>query len=292
MAEENLPAHTHDSIAVRMPVGFPSLAGISRNWAFGGSQGQGVRVAVIDSGIDGDHPELHGAIDRTACADIRVRNGAIEVVEGEHADAAGHGTACAGIIHAVAPRASIASIRVWRSPFDAQPEVFARALEYVIEQRFDVVNLSIAVQRSEWALRFYALCDVAFHRGVTVVTAANNQIRESYPSLFASVISVACNRSGDPQRFHFNPSAPPEFLAHGIDVDVLAPGGGRTRMTGNSFAAPHISGMVALIRSAHPDLTPFQLKAILSSIAVNVPQQATARRSTLLRSRALRAQTT
>ena len=66
-----------------------------------------------------------------------------------------------------------------------------------------------------------------------------------------------------------SPTYPVEFGARGIDVDVAWANGGSIVATGNSFAAPHIAGLVALILSKHPGLTPFELKAILASVADN-----------------------
>jgi subtilisin family serine protease len=88
--------------------------------------------------------------------------------------------------------------------------------------------------------------------------------------LFASVTSVASNLSTDPFRFHYNPEPPTEFLAPGIDVDVAWLDGGRVTGTGNSYAAPHIAGIVALVRSKHPELRPFQVKTVLWATAANV----------------------
>ena len=74
------------------------------------------------------------------------------------------------------------------------------------------------------ALAFYEVCDRAYFQGSFVVTAANNVARPSFPSLYASVASVACNLSKDPFRFHYNPEPPTEFLAPGIDIEVCVAG--------------------------------------------------------------------
>ena len=92
----------------------------------------------------------------------------------------------------------------------------------------------------------------------------------SYPSLFASVLSVACNMTTDPFRYHVNPEPPTEFLARGIDVPVLWSNHGTSVSTGNSYAAPHIAGLAALVRSKHRGLRPFQVKAALWARAANV----------------------
>ncbi len=143
-------------------------------------------------------------------------------------------------------------------------------LAWAIEQRFDVISLSLGTTRRDWALPFYELCDEAYFHKCFVVTAANNVTRPSFfPSLCAAVASIACNLATDPWRFHYNPEPPTEFLARGIDVEVPWLDGSFTTGTGNSYAAPHIAGLAALIRSKHPELRPFQVKTVLSATAAN-----------------------
>jgi subtilisin family serine protease len=99
----------------------------------------------------------------------------------------------------------------------------------------------------------------------------------SFPSVYASVISVASHADPDPYRFYYNPQPPVEFGAPGIDVRVAWLDGGWLTTTGNSFAAPHITGIVARILSKHPQLNLFQMKTVLRALAANVvprPQEA------------------
>lgn len=230
-----------------------------------------MRVAVIDSGIDADHPELHGCVDADGAVEFTVdAEGEVVRTDGPHADAFGHGTACAGIIHSFAPEARITSVKVLGFGLQGKAAAFLAGLQFAVESGFDVVNLSLGTRKRDFALAMYELCDRAYFRDTFVVTAANNVDRVSYPSLFSSVASVACNLTTDPYRFHSNPEPPTEFLARGIDVPVLWCEGNTTTMTGNSFAAPHIAGLAALIKSKHPELRPFQLKTVLWACAANV----------------------
>jgi subtilisin family serine protease len=106
-----------------------------------------------------------------------------------------------------------------------------------------------------------------------VVTAANNVRVQSAPSLYAAVVSVACHEEAtgdDPLGFYCNPSPPVEFGAPGIDIRLAWLGGGYITATGNSFAASHLAGVVALLRGKYPDLTPFEVKTLLRSLARNV----------------------
>jgi subtilisin family serine protease len=264
------PAYTRESVAVRLP-GVTGLDDLSPAWAWGDSTGAGVRVAVVDSGIDADHPALDGSVDVDDGVAVAIGpDGEVLETPGPHTDGFGHGTACAGVIHALAPDARITSVKVLGPGLAGQGAAFLRGLAWAVEAGFDVVNLSLGTTRDDWALALYELCDAAYFNNCIVVTAANNMLRPSFPSLYGSVVSVACNMSRDPWRFHYNPDPPTEFLARGIDVEVPWLGGGTMRATGNSYAAPHVSGIAALIRSKHPDLRPFQVKTVLWATAANV----------------------
>jgi subtilisin family serine protease len=83
------------------------------------------------------------------------------------------------------------------------------------------------------------------------------------------VLSVAAREGEDPYAIAYNPTPPVEFAACGIDVDVAWSEGKSITATGNSFATPHITGLVALILSKHPELSPFQVKAVLAGLADN-----------------------
>jgi subtilisin len=255
---------------LRLP-GVTSLDDLSPEWAWGGATGQGVRVAVIDSGIEATHPALDGCVDTEGSAAFSLDDqGEVVEVRGPHDDAYGHGTAVAGIIHGIAPEARITSVKVLGAGLVGKAATFLRGLGWAIEHNFDVINLSLGTTRRDWALPFYEVCDQAYFRNCLLVTAANNVQRASFPSLYGSVTSVACNLATDRFRFHYNPDPPTEFLAPGIDVEVAWLGGRWIRSTGNSFAAPHISGIAALVRSKHRELRPFHLKTVLWATAANV----------------------
>lgn len=271
MSGPDQPAWARESVVLRLGEGDGIGVEITPEWAFAGSTGAGVRVAIVDSGIDADHPRLGGCVDVDGSVDVAVGDdGTVVIAEGPHRDVFGHGTACAGIIHALAPEARITSVRVLGPSLTGTAAAFHAGLAWAVDAGFDVINLSLGTGKKDWALAFHEVCDRAYFGGSFVVTAANNVARASYPSLFASVASVACNTSTDPLRFHANPEPPTEFLARGIDVEVPWLDGGSTVTTGNSYAAPHIAAFATLIKSKHPELRPFQVKAALWATAANV----------------------
>jgi subtilisin len=122
--------------------------------------------------------------------------------------------------------------------------------------------------RTHWG-RFHDVVDRADFARLMLVSAIANVRGPSYLSEFAGVFSVAATDSTDPFDVRYNPSGPVKFGAPGIDLEMAWKGGGTIRGTGNSFAAPHVAGLVTLILSKHPGLTPFQVKTVLAAWASN-----------------------
>jgi subtilisin len=244
---------------------------ITREWAWGGSTGAGVRVGVIDSGIEADHPALGDSV-RGGIAveyDPAAPNQVHIEVEERPVDLFGHGTACAGIIHSLAPEAELYSIRVLGRDMTSRAVQFAGGIRWAMENGLQVVNMSLSTNREEYFALFHQLTDQAYFNSTVLVSAVNNYPGASYPSLYASVISVAAHEGSDPFTYYYNPSPPVEFGAPGIDVRVAWVNKGSMVSTGNSFASPHIAGIVTLIRALHPELTPFQIKTVLYACASN-----------------------
>lgn len=244
------------------------IRGVTRQWALGGSSGAGIRVGIIDSGLEAMHPALRGRVTQSVA--VEMVDGEPSLVEHDTAgDLFGHGTACGGIIVGLAPDVELVSIRVLGADLRGKGTAFVAGLEWAVEQRLQVCNLSLSSKSDALYPIFHELVDEAYFRGVCLVSAANNVPAASYPSLFSSVFSVAAHDQPYPERFYYNPSPPVEFGAWGVDVPIAWKDGGSTVATGNSFAAPHIAGFVARILAKHPDLTPFEVKTVLASIADN-----------------------
>jgi len=269
-ADAELPAWslTRDAVcAVALPSAWPEP--ISREWAWGGSRGEGVRVAVIDSGIDGDHPRLGGALDRAVTLVIGA-DGRLAVVEDDAGDVSGHGTACAGIIHGLAPAAALTSVRVLGAGLTGEGDALLAGLRWAVEDRHDIVNLSLSTTKARFLGVLHELADAAYFGSCALVASAHNMPVDSYPWRFSSVLSVASHSGSDPLEYFYNPAPPVEFHACGLDVEVAWAGGSVIRASGNSFAAPHVAGIAALVLGRHRGLTPFQLKSVLHLAASNV----------------------
>lgn len=260
-----------DSVPTLRPV--EPIDDITREWAWGGSTGQGVKVAVIDSGIDAAHPAIGGRV--SGYVSITEDSDELVYDTDPHDDAYGHGTACAGVIRTLAPECELYSVQVLGPRLSGRGVVFAAGLRWAIENGMDVCNLSLGTTKKDFFGVFHELADLAYFRNVMLVTAANNMPTPSFPSVYASVISVASHDEQDPYRFYYNSQPPVEFGAPGIDVRVAWQDGEWMTATGNSFAAPHITGVVAKILGKHPDLTVFQMKAVLRALAANMSHETT-----------------
>jgi subtilisin len=235
---------------------------IDREWAWGGSTGAGVNVAVVDSGVEAEHPAV-GAVQRAVAVDDAAE-GIIDDTEG---DVCGHGTACAGIIRTLAPDCELYSVRVLGPGYTGSGGALLDGLEWAIESGARVINLSLSTTKSAFVGRLHELADRAYFRRTVLIASAHNMPVDSYPWRFASVVSVGSHDGTGQREFYVNADPPVEFFARGVDVEVAWPGEGTIRATGNSFAAPHIAGMCALILAKHPELTPFELKSVLAQIA-------------------------
>jgi subtilisin len=275
---KNEPAHFGDpslpawslpaGSAERIAIGVEWPERVTREWAWGGSTGEGVRVCILDSGIEANHP-LVGALEGSVAV-AKSESGEISFTDDAEGDLCGHGTACAGIVRALAPKAGIFSVRVLGAGFKGSGPVLLGGLRWAIEQGFDVINMSLSTTRRQFAELLHELADSAYFRRTVLVASAHNMPVESYPWRFSSVISVGSHEEPDPLTYFYNPSPPVEFFARGVGVEIAWLGGGTIRSSGNSFATPHLAGICALVMAKHPELTPFQLKSVLYLTADNV----------------------
>ena len=267
-----LPAWSWQFVAGHLPpvAAMPLESPITREWAFGGATGAGVKVAVIDSGVDASHPAV-GRVAWAVAVELDADTGAISYVEGPHDDLYGHGTACAGLIRRAAPDCDIYSVRVLGSKLSGRGQVFAAGLQWAIDNGMQVANLSLSSRRAAHFGLFHRLADAAYFANLSLVCAVNNVPAPSYPSQFAAVLSVAARPgdADDPFDIDYNPTPPVEFGAPGVDLEVPWTQGRTIRATGNSFACPHVAGVVACLLSKHPGLTPFQVKTVLHAVASN-----------------------
>ena len=268
VSERLIPAWSLTAEAVGsigIPAEWPER--VTRDWAIGGATGEGVDVCILDSGVDGDHPLVGGLA--SAVAVTPRRRGRRRSGRTRSATSAATARPAPGSCASLAPACRLHSVRVLGEGNTGSADLILGGLRHAIEQGFDVVNLSLSTTKRKFAELLHELADSAYFGGTVLVASAHNMPVESYPWRFSSVISVGSHEGSDSWVWYANPNPPVEFFARGIDVDVAWTGGGTLRCTGNSFAAPHIAGLSALVLSKHPGLTPFQLKSVLYLTASN-----------------------
>lgn len=235
-----------------------------------------VQVALVDSGVDVSHPWLTGAKINSLHV---VRQGeGFAILPEQAVDRSGHGTACAGIIHRLAPFAEITSVCVLSNEGRCSRDGLLAAVRHCVREGFDVVNLSLGIDMPKGAplrptdyksiVELYEIADLAYTAGVVLVAAGPNATAfRTYPGRFKSLIGVGRATSDDPEFLQTEITVDYEILAPGNEVVAPALGGGERRWTGTSFAAPHVTAHVARLRAERRRMTIQEIKASLHALA-------------------------
>ncbi|MHC0433751.1 type VII secretion-associated serine protease mycosin [Streptomyces sp. O3] len=258
------------------------------------STGKGVRVAVIDTGVDVGNTQLAPNVDtasgrtflREDLKDGNLKDGNLkdDNFKDGTTDTVGHGTKVAGIIAArpaegtgfvgLAPDATIIPIRQNDAARNGTAEDLAAAIRYAAgEAEADVINISQHTAdpvTPTSALR--QAVDEALAKDVVIVASAGNDgiggdVEKPYPASYQGVLAVAA-ADRDNQRAPFSQSG--DFVgiaAPGVDMVSTVPGGGHCADDGTSFAAPYVAGVAALVRAKHPDWTRQEVVAQLQQTA-------------------------
>jgi len=262
-----------------------------------------VVVAVIDSGIDTSAPQLQGEI-WTNNGEIAGNgidddhNGYVDDMHGwdfRDNDASSltgsklhwHGTFVAGIIAAqpgedkaagVAPGVRIMDLRLLDSKnlfYGSDWDKFVEAIEYAVDNGADIINMSIYANGMP-PLVFEQALKRAARQGVIVVGIAGNDGKSqvSYPGRYSSVLAVSATDQSDHLAGFSNYGADVAVAAPGEKVTSIFPGGYAGTSSGTSFAAPHVTGTLALILSSHPGISSTQAIALLESTSDQIGDSA------------------
>lgn len=254
------------------------------------SRGKGVRVAVIDTGVDIKNPQLKDAVDvgsgrNLLPKDLKDENGT-KIERGKEngtTDTVGHGTKVAGIIAArptkgtgfvgLAPDATIIPVQQNDAEGHGTAETLAEAITYAVQEGADVINISQDTANAvEPTPLLKQAVDAALAKEVVIVASAGNDglggnVKETYPASYDGVLAVASSDRNN-ERAAFSQSG--EFVgiaAPGVDMVSTVPGGGHCADNGTSFSAPYVAGVAALIKAKHKDWTRKQIVAQLQQTA-------------------------
>jgi subtilisin len=262
-------------LAETIPVG---VAQIMAPAAWGNSQGKGIRVGVVDTGIDFNHPDL-----KTNYA------GGMSFVPGAPTpmDDQGHGTHCAGTIAAaingagvvgVAPQASLYAAKVLDLNGSGQFSWVIAGIDWCIQNRMHIISMSLGGSSAPTALQ--TICNVAWSKGVLLVAAAGNAqggqpvppatTNVGFPAKYKNVIAVSAIDSSNVITSFSSRGAEVDLCAPGLNVLSTAPGGGYATKSGTSMACPHVAGAAALIWGAHRFSKNEQIWNLLASTVDNL----------------------
>jgi subtilisin family serine protease len=224
------------------------------------ARGDNVLVAVVDSGIDVDHPALAGVVEKSFDA--------LNSSEGPHA----HGTALAGIIaghnrlSGTAPAVHILGARAFSTTQGSTISIIA-SIDWAVSQGARVINMSFAGPQDPALGRALA---AAHQRNIVLVAASGNAGPKSpplWPAADSHVIAVTATDYDDHLYSMANRGSHVAIAAPGVDILVANPEGAYKMETGTSFSAGFVSGVAALILQRKPQLTPDAVKKVLLSTA-------------------------
>ena len=236
-------------------------------WDYGA--GKGVKVCIVDTGMDYKHPDLAP----------HYKGGYNEVTNtSDPMDDHGHGTHVSGTVGAVrdgkgvvgvAPEADLYAVKVLDKNGSGQYSWIVAGIEWAVVNGMNVINMSLGGGSGTEALA--QVMKKAKEAGVTVVCAAGNDSGPvNYPAKYPEAIAVSASDSGD--RLASFSSKGPEIhvIAPGVSITSCRKGGGVTSMSGTSMASPHVAGLAALAVGAGAD-TPDKVRAALKNAATLLP---------------------
>lgn len=280
----------HEDVAVRacLDVSVGRIQ-VPRLWEEG-LKGEGVRIAILDTGIDPEHPDFEGRI--AATTDFTGQGATDRNGHGTHCAgiAAGSGAASAARYRGVAPAASIYSAQVLRSDGGGMMSDVMAGIEWAVDQGVQVIGLSLGTPGPcDGTDALCETCDAAVEAGAVVCVAGGNDGPDENtigsPGCARNVITVGAVGSLD-EVANFSSRGPtadgrfkPDLVLPGVDIVATraqgtslgnAVGTHYASLSGTSMAAPHAVGVCALLLEAEPDLTPQQMKMRLTAAAVDL----------------------
>lgn len=225
----------------------------------------GLRVALVDSGVNPRHPHVGFvtggvAFSLTEAGDLHQSD--------DYIDRRGHGTALAGIIRAKAPGVALYAVKIFRDPktpndpLTTSVAVLEAGFRWAIEQRMHVVNLSVGTTNPDYQGRLYTLVKQARAAGIIVVASAPPGRRDTLPAALPGVLGVAGDDACAWRDYRCVPDDPIPFRAHPYPRPI--PGLPQERnFYGHSCAAAHVAALCALLRQQSPTLTAPETVALL-----------------------------
>ncbi len=244
------------------------MINISQGHALSNNYGEGITVAVIDTGLDLSHPAFEGRLAPTSLWRDLIdydQNPQDQIAAGANGAMYGHGTAVAGLIAQVAPKAKILPIRVLNAEGNGTVLNLAIGLYYAIMGGADVINVSVGTNAADSILSSFITYAASRHSHVVVASGNAGNSSLDYPAQFANVganegqlISVGSVKANGTRSKFSNYGSALEFLAPGEGVFSSYPDNRVGYFSGTSFASPIVAGMIALGLAEAPGTSSFE----------------------------------
>jgi subtilisin family serine protease len=230
--------------------------------------GRDVKIAILDSGIEISHPRLR-ELRLTDDVEFVEAGLTISTVNGQGTDVFGHGTAIADIVRQVAPEAQMGSFRVLGARLRSRSLMIREGVRQAIQRGYHILNCSFGCSREDHVLMYKDWIDEAYMRGRHIVAASNNHdfTKREWPGHFPTVITVNSTDCERYDAFFSRSNHLVEFAARGQNIEVAWMGGVFKKVAGSSFAAAHLTGLLARLISCSPGLSTLEAKAILLKLA-------------------------
>ena len=230
------------------------------------SKGAGVRIAVLDSGVNPSYPGFKGKVKNSfICMD---EEDMLSIIPTQtNTDASGHGTVVQHCVLNVAPEATVDHYKILNSKNQCSAGKLCRVLEQIVSKKYHIINLSLGTRSEDYIPWLVGIMKRAYEANVAMVTAWSNVGNIIYPARFTYCISVEAFFGKMPTELVYRPGKVVEFAGHGVNISVPTNSGGSQSVTGSSFAAAHTTGIAARILENNPGLTPLELKLSLIEYA-------------------------
>ncbi|MEL7157941.1 MAG: S8 family serine peptidase [Actinomycetota bacterium] len=258
----------------------PDLAYLQLDRVHQRSTGEGIVVAILDTGVDLDHPALqshlgsghYDYVDDDADPSEQ-GNGIDDDGDGRADESYGHGTHAAGLVALVAPDAEILVYRVLDADGRGHPLVIAQAIEDAVAAGADVINISFGMEGKPKSKVLRAAFKTARKNEVSIVAAVGNDSRKGhqYPAEDSEVLGVAAMARGNNDLADFSNYGKPAIVAApGEEIVSTLPGGEYGAWSGTSMATPIVSGQVALVRSGSEEWKAKKVVEIVGKSATKI----------------------
>ena len=224
--------------------------------------GTGTRVGVIDSGFNVGHKDVHVLNGTSFCNGDAQR-------DSNYKDMIGHGTACIGVIHSKAPNAEFLPVKIFESELITTMDILCKAIYWCVEHHCHIINLSLGTLDVSNSDILKEACDFAHKHQTFIVAATSNDGQPSIPASFPNVFGVAGGKVSGKFDYFYDPQEKIQFVARGDRQRLNWLEDKQIFMGGSSFAAPHISGLIALIIEKYDGITFNDLTEILKLHSLN-----------------------